>query len=187
MDNNLDKEKEEITNNETDIIDEDVEDIEVAENIVETAETQNEEVKAAEKIRYMAFLKLKIPHLLNFLGLSWEKYELVDCDYQFHKGIKRNGEVFTGLKGGILNVSINGTPSMPVLAWMFDHVKKFNGEVTIMDPWKKTIENIRFEQARLTGLLLHYKAGDEPNTVTKLSMVVESMQIGNAYFEKLNQ
>ena len=134
-----------------------------------------------------AFLKLKIPKQENVMGLSWERYELVDCDYQFHKGMNRNGEVCTGLKGGLFTVSIIGTPSMELLAWMFDHVKKFNGEVTVMDPYEETIEQVYFEKARLTGLLLNYKSDQSPTTVTKLTMVVDSLQIDNAHFDKLNQ
>ena len=133
------------------------------------------------------FMKLKIPKEDNVMGLSWERYELVDCDYQFHKGMNRNGEVCTGLKGGVVTVSIIGSPSMEILAWMFDHVKKFNGEVTAMDPYEETIEQVYFEKARLTGLLVDYKSSNTPTTVTKLTMVVESLQIDNANFDNLNQ
>jgi len=134
-----------------------------------------------------AYLKLKMPKWYNIFGLSWERYELVDCDYHFHKGMNRNGEVCTGLKGGMLTASVIGTPSQMLLAWMFDHTKKFNGEVTVMDSYDETIEQVFFEQARLTGLNLNYKAANEPNTVTTLTMVVDNLQIGNAYFENLNQ
>jgi len=135
-----------------------------------------------------AFLKLKIPKpWYNIMGLSWERYELVACDYHFHKGMNRNGEVCTGLKGGLFTATVTGTPSEALLAWMFDHTKKFNGEVTVMDLYEETIEQIYFEQARLTGLSLNYKAVNTPNTVTTLTMVVDSLQIGDAYFENLNQ
>ena len=140
-----------------------------------------------KQIDCKAVLKLKIPQHDNVMGLSWEQYELVDCDYRFYKGLKQNGEVCTGLKGGIFTVSIIGTPSMEILAWMFDHVKKFNGEITVMDPSEETIEQVYFEKARLTGLKLQYKAANAPPTVTVLTMVVDSLQIDNAYFENLNQ
>ncbi len=140
-----------------------------------------------KKIDCKIYLKLKIPQTDNVMGLSWEKYELADCDYCFHKGMNRNGEVTTGLKGGLFTASIFGTPSPEILAWMFDHFKRFNGEITVMDTSEETIEQVYFEGARLTGLALHYKADSDPVTVTKLTMVVESLQIDNAYFENLNQ
>jgi hypothetical protein len=139
-----------------------------------------------KKFECKAILKLKIPQKDNIMGLSWEKYELADCDYQFHKGMNREGEVCTGLKGGLFTVSIVGVPSDELLAWMFDHVKKFNGEVTVMDMSEETLEQVYFAQARLTDLSLHYRAGNRPNTVTKLKLIVESIQINNAYFENLN-
>ena len=140
-----------------------------------------------KQIDYKAVLKLKIPKNDNVMGLSWEQYELTDCNYRFHKGMKQNGEVCTGLKGGVFTASIIGTPSMEILAWIFDHVKKFNGEITVMDPSEENIEQVYFEQARLTGLQLQYKAGNTPHTVTLLTMVVDSLQIDNAYFENINQ
>ncbi|MDR2148868.1 MAG: hypothetical protein LBE91_20705 [Tannerella sp.] len=133
-----------------------------------------------------AYLKLKIPKWYNVMGLSWERYELVECDYYFHKGTNLNGEVNTGVKGGMFTASVVGTPSRELLAWMFDHTKKFNGEVTVMDTYNETIEQVYFEEARLTGLKLHYKAENIPDTVTVLTMIVDSLQIGDAYFEKFN-
>jgi hypothetical protein len=40
----------------------------------------------------------------------------------------------------MFTVSIIGMPSGELLAWMFDHVKKFNGEVTVMDISVGTLE-----------------------------------------------
>jgi len=142
---------------------------------------------ASKKLDCKAFLKLKIPENDNVMGLAWERYELTDCDYRFFKGMNRNGEVSTGLKGGQFTASIIGPPSQEILAWMFDHFKQFNGEITVLDPTEETIEQVYFEKARLTGLTLHYKAENEPTTVTKLSIVVDSLKIDNAYFENLNQ
>ncbi|MDR1222186.1 MAG: hypothetical protein LBL07_04820 [Tannerella sp.] len=133
-----------------------------------------------------AFLKLKIPQKDNIMGLSWERYEVVSCDYQFHKDVNRNGEVCSGLKGGLITLSIIGEPSDEILGWMFDHVKRFNGEVTVLDANEETLEQVYFEEARCMDLTLSYRADGKPHTVTVLKLLVEEMQIGNIYFEKLS-
>jgi hypothetical protein len=133
-----------------------------------------------------ALLKLKIPEKDNIMGLSWEKYELLTCDYRFYKNIDRDGEVSSDLRGGLVTMSIIGEPSDELLAWMFDHVKKYNGEVTVMDASEETLEQVYFEDARLVYLFIHYRAEDKPNTVTELKMSANNMRIGNAYFENLN-
>jgi hypothetical protein len=133
-----------------------------------------------------ALLKLKIPEKDNIMGLSWEKYELLSCDYQFYKNMNGDGEVSSDLRGGLFTMSIIGEPSDELLAWMFDHVKKFNGEVTVMDASEETLEQVYFEEARLVHLHIHYKAEEKPNTVTELKMAVDNMRIGDAYFENLN-
>jgi len=140
---------------------------------------------ARRRLECKAFLKLKIPQNDNVQGLSWERYEIVDADYQLFKEINRSGEVNSDLKGGMIAASVSGVPSQELLAWMFDNFKRFNGEITVMDISEETIEQVYFDNARLTGLMLHYKAENQPNTVTRLSIVADKLQINNAYFENL--
>lgn len=142
---------------------------------------------AKKRYNCSAYLKLKIPRNDNLMGLSRERYELTDCDYGFHQGINRAGEVCTGLKGGVITVAVQGLPSEELLAWMFDHAKEYNGEVTVMDESEETIEQVYFEQARLTDLTLQYKAENKPNMVTKLTIYAENFKINDAYFENLNR
>jgi hypothetical protein len=133
-----------------------------------------------------ALLKLKIPEKNNIMGLSWVKYELLSCDYQLHKNINSDGEVSSDLRGGLFTMFMVGEPPDELLAWMFDHVKKYNGEVTIMDTSEETMEQVYFEDVRLIYLHIHYKAEDKPNTVTELKMGANNMRIGDAYFKNLN-
>jgi hypothetical protein len=133
-----------------------------------------------------AILKLKIPEKDNIMGLSWEKYELLSCDYHLYKNIDSNGEVNSDLRGGLFTMFIIGEPSDELLAWMFDHAKKYNGEITIMDTSEETLEQVYFENARLVCLHIHYRAEDRPNTATELKMAVDNIRIGNAYFENLS-
>jgi hypothetical protein len=117
---------------------------------------------------------------------SWDVYQAVDCDYRFFQGVNRDGEVNTGLKSEPFTVSIEGIPSDRLLAWMFDHHKKYDGELSVIDAHEETLEKTVFEQARLVDLQLVYRADRKPNTVTELKLIIESLQIGDACFEKFN-
>jgi hypothetical protein len=99
--------------------------------------------------------------------------------------MNHEGEVNSDLKGGMISASVSGTPSQELLAWMIDGFKRYNGEITVMDASEETIEQFYFENARLTGLSLRYKAENKPATVTKLTIVTPLLQINNAYFENL--
>jgi len=134
-----------------------------------------------------AYLKLKLPKRVNTMRLSRETYELVACDYAFNQDINREGEVCSGLKGGIFSVSIIGKPTEELLAWMFDHIKRYNGEITILDGKYGTLEQVYFEEARCVDLTIQYKPEDKPCTITKLKIAAGEVRIGNAYFERMNQ
>jgi hypothetical protein len=139
-----------------------------------------------KKFDCTATLKLKIPEKDNIMGLSWEKYNLLSCDYQLYKNIDRDGEVNSDLRGGLFTMFVIGEPSDELLAWMFDHAKKYNGEVSVMDDSEETLEQIYFEDARLVYLYIHYKAEDKPDTVTELKMAADNIRIGDAFFENLS-
>lgn len=134
-----------------------------------------------------AYLKLKIPKKNNILGLSRDSYELVACEYNIYQGINRVGEVCSGLKGGLIDLEIAGSPSEDLLGWMFDHTKRYNGEVTLLDGKYETQEQLYFEEARCVDLTLHYSAEEKPDTVTRLKIAAKQLQIGNAYFENLHE
>lgn len=138
-------------------------------------------------LKCKSYLKLKIPQHDNIMGLSWESYELAVCNYEFHQGTNSEGEISTGLQGGLFSLSIIGNPTEELLCWMFDHAKRYNGEVTVLDAKYETMEQIYFEGARCVDLTLYYKAEEKPDTVTKLKIAAEKIRIGNAYFENINQ
>lgn len=137
-------------------------------------------------VEYNAYLKLKIPKHDNIMGLSWERYRVIDCNYEFYKKTNRAGEVVSGLNGGEISLTISDVPTNELMAWVFDHFKKYNGEITIMDTDETTLEQIYFENARCIDFKLRYDGLDRPHTKTHLILSVENMQIGNVLFDNIN-
>jgi len=138
-------------------------------------------------VEYKAYLKLKIPQKDNIMGLSWERYNVIDCDYEFYKKTNRAGEVASGVKGGEINLTLSDVPTDELMAWVFDHFKKYNGEVTIMDTDETTLEQIYFENARCVNFKMCYGGLDRPHTKTHLKLSVENMKIGDVLFDNINK
>lgn len=136
---------------------------------------------------FSAYLKLKIPQSQNIMGLSEEKYDVLSCEYQFDKGVNRVGEVNTGIEGGIIKLLITGIPSDALLGWVFDHTKRFNGEVTIIDPKKgTTLEQVYFEEARCHDFSLDYDPELNKGVMMGLKISSCHIRVGNIYFELAN-
>jgi len=136
-------------------------------------------------VEYKAYLKLKIPQRDNIMGLSYERYEVIKCEYEFHQNINHVGEVCSALKGGRIELIISDLPTDELMAWVFDHAKRYNGEITIFDTDEETIEQVYFEKARCVDFKMYYKVEQKPHIQTKLILIAEKIQLGEACFENL--
>ena len=138
-------------------------------------------------VEYKSSLKLKIPKNENIMGLSWEQYNILNCEYELNRGVDKNGEICTFLKGGIITLDLVDLPTDFLMGWIFDHMKKYNGEVTIFETVQETMEQIYFEDARCIDFKMEYKVGKIPYVITKLTLAVGKMQIGEVHFENLSK
>ncbi len=137
-----------------------------------------------ETVDYKAYLKLRIPKQDNVMGLSWERYKVARCDYEFHRGTNSKGEICTGMFMGVIRIELSETPTDNLMGWVFDHFKHYNGEITIMDASEATtLEQVYFEDARCVDFTLRYKVGEKPVVVSVLTIAAKQMQIENVYFE----
>jgi hypothetical protein len=134
-------------------------------------------------VEYKSYLKFKIPKRLNILGLSWERYAVVSCDYDLWKDTDKNGEPNSKAKGGTIRVALSDLPNNALMAWVFDHAKFYNGEITIVDLDGETLEQVYFEEARCVNFDLYYGTDTQFKAETRLTLNVKCLQIGEAYFE----
>lgn len=134
-------------------------------------------------VEYKSYLKLKIPKRINILGLSWERYSVISCSYDLWQDTKKDGEPHSKIKGGTIHVTLSNLPNEALMAWVFDHAKFYNGEITIVDLGGKTLEQVYFEEARCVNFDLHYGLDTQFKAETRLTLNVRRLQIGEAYFE----
>jgi len=119
----------------------------------------------------------------NIQGLHFQNYDLIHSEYSFHKDINRNGEVLSDVVGGNIRVALPVFPTDELLAWVFDHGKKFNGEIVINDTNEEVIEKIYFEQARCVEFRLHYEPSENNNIVLLMTINVQKMKVGTIEYE----
>ncbi|MDR3340471.1 MAG: hypothetical protein LBT25_10350 [Candidatus Symbiothrix sp.] len=136
---------------------------------------------------YKSYLKLKIPKRVNILGLSWERYNVLSYDYDLWQDTNKGGEAISKIKGGNIRLALEGLPNDPLMAWVFDHAKFYNGEITIVDTEGETLEQIYFEEARCVNFDLHYGLDTQFKAETRLLLNVQRLQIGEAYFENTGE
>lgn len=134
-------------------------------------------------VEYKAYLKLKIPKRDNPMGLSWETYNVFACDYCFFQDMDKSGEVNSRIKGGTIHVTLSDLPTDEIMAWVFDHAKFYNGEITIVDLDGETLEQVYFEECRCVDFNLHYGIDTGFRSETRMTLFAETIQIGEAYFE----
>jgi hypothetical protein len=112
-----------------------------------------------------ATLKLRKPEKDNPQNLYFENYEIIHCDYSFHKGVSKEGEVCRDVLSGNIRVALPVLPTDELLSWVLDSSKKLNGEITINDALEESLEKIYFEQGRCVGFRLHYEPGENNRNV----------------------
>ncbi|GHT07810.1 hypothetical protein FACS189426_01980 [Bacteroidia bacterium] len=134
-------------------------------------------------VEYKSFLKLKIPQKDNIMGLSWERYNVLSFEYDLRQDTGKTGEASSKIKGGNIKVTLSDLPNDPLMAWIFDHAKFYNGEISIIDTDEETLEQVYFEEARCVNFDLHYGIDTQFKAETRLTLNARRIQIGEAYFE----
>lgn len=132
---------------------------------------------------YKATLKLHKPMTENVMGLHFQNYDLIHSEYSFHKKVNRNGEVLSDAASGDIRVALPLIPNDELLAWVFDHGKKYNGEIVIYDTNEEVREKVYFEEARCVEFRLHYEPSETHNIILLMTINVQRMSIGTIEYK----
>ncbi len=132
---------------------------------------------------YKAYIKLQIPQKENIMGLSQHRFEIIGCEYNFKRKINNVGEPCSEIMGGEIKLSLVNMPADTLMTWMFDHIKRFNGEISIIDAGSSTLEQTYFTNAKCMSIHMHYKLDRAIQTIIELVIWSDCIRIGNTYFE----
>jgi len=134
-------------------------------------------------IKYKSYLKFRIPQRDNIMGLSLKRYHVLSCNYDLWQETTKAGEPKSKIKGGTIELILSDLPNDELMAWVFDHAKFYNGEITIIDYDGETLNQIYFEGARCVNFDLHYGLDTQFKPETRLTINVQRLQAGNVEFE----
>jgi len=134
-------------------------------------------------VKYKSYLKFRIPKRDNVMGLSLKRYHVLSCKYDLWQETSKLGEPKSKIKGGTINLTLSDLPDDELMAWIFDHAKFYNGEITIIDYDGETLNQIYFEEARCINFDLHYGLDTLFKPETRLVLNVQRIIAGNVYFE----
>jgi len=134
-------------------------------------------------VKYKSYLKFRIPKKNNILGLSLNRYHVLSCKYDLWQETTKAGEPKSKMKGGTVYLTLSDLPNDELMAWIFDHAKFYNGEITMMDYDGETLNQIYFEEGRCVNFDLHYGSDTLFKPETRLTLNVQRLQSGNVNFE----
>jgi len=130
-----------------------------------------------------ATLKLRKPQTDNLQNLYHESYDVMHCEYSLSKSITKKGEVNGDIMAGNIIVALPILPNDNIMSWVFDTGKKYNGEITINDGFRESLERIYFEEGRPVGFRLHYEPGDTTNVILLLTINAQRIIIGESEYK----
>lgn len=96
------------------------------------------------------------------------EYELRHVDYELSRVVNHKGEVTSDVAGGKIRMVMDGFGDEDLFNWLFDSVKRRNGEVVTTDVQEKVIEKFSFANAKAVKYRLHFDA----NTKEAVSVVL---------------
>ena len=133
--------------------------------------------------KYKSYLKFRIPKQDNVMGLSLKRFHVISCKYDLWQETSKEGEPKSGIKGGTIDLSLSDLPNDELMAWIFDHAKFYNGEITFVDYSGETLNQIYFEEARCVNFDLYYGSDTQYKPETRLTLNVKYLISGNVNFE----
>lgn len=83
-------------------------------------------------------------------------YTVKQVDYSLSRDASCKGEVTSKLKGGVINIVIDGFVERTLLVWLFDQSKTENGQVLTFDENSKEVSRFYFTQAKIIDFSIDY-------------------------------
>ena len=117
------------------------------------------------------------------MGLSIKRFHVLSCTYDLWQETTKAGEPKSKIKGGTLELTLSDLPNDELMAWIFDHSKFYNGEITMIDYSGETLNQIYFEEARCVNFNLHYGLDTQFKPETRLTLNVRRLKTGDVFFE----
>lgn len=114
-----------------------------------------------------------------------ECYLLKHVDYEFDRTVGRRGEITSDIRGGEIRVAIEGFADHTLLRWLFDPMRKEDGEIVIQNDYEQNLAKFQFRGASAMQFRLHYDSRLKESVTTILTIRASEIVTDNdLHFEK---
>jgi hypothetical protein len=110
---------------------------------------------------------------------------LVDFSYSFSRDFDPTGRPSGGVRGGVIQITIESSGKTDMFAWMVDPFQTKSGKIRIMDETTagSSLKEISFEDAYIVAYneSFHWQGGD--NMMESFTISAKKIDIGGNPFE----
>jgi hypothetical protein len=106
-------------------------------------------------------------------------YEILDCDFDFHQDIDRNGKATTRVYSGTFNIKLSQLPIKEHIEWALDSRKYSDGMIVMLDADNIPIEKTLFKNATCIQFGIDYTLSGDSYICTKMIIHAEKVVVGN--------
>lgn len=124
----------------------------------------------------LAQVGINIPFLIK------NGYELMKCNYSFHKDVDVKGQVQTRARGGVVDMTISGVPTDELIEWSLNPRRYKDGAIVFCDDTGLVLEKITFTHAACVSMCLNFIATGKSYTSVDLILNMASMSIGTTTY-----
>ena len=117
------------------------------------------------------------------LKLAGNEFEVLNCDYNFHRDVDHKGRPSSGIYGGTVNVTIASTDDTSVIEAMINSPEKtFDGSIEFKkgDSDAAKLKELEFKTAYIVNFSEGLNAVGNENMVQSFTISAEEMKLGSA-------
>lgn len=107
------------------------------------------------------------------------RYVLKHVDYALSRTTNRKGEINSEMKGGEIRVVIDGFADATILRWLFDALRKENGQVVTLDEYTQNVTKFYFSGATITKFRINYDSRMKNGLATLITILAEEIVTDN--------
>jgi hypothetical protein len=119
------------------------------------------------------------------LKMSGKEFDVLDCNYEFHRDVDSKGRPASNVYGGKIYVHIESTEDTSILESMISQFKPISGSII----FKKGDEDAKMKELEFeNGYVIDYKedidiVGSKPMTLG-FTVSAQTVKMGGAQFEQ---
>ena len=121
------------------------------------------------------------------LNLDGGKYDIIECEYEFNKPVKENGQPAGFASGGFIHLIVI-TPDdkdLTLYEWMQSSTEQKDGDIvfSVVDLGEEATKSLHFEGAYCIRLYDYFNKHNNVQMFTKITISAAQISFGSVVFK----